>query len=230
MQARDVMTTTVVTTTADMPVPEAARLLLKHRISALPVLDGKGRLIGIVSEGDLTRRDGAGLRHPSWWLGLFARSNGEGVVRDYVQAHEKRVGDVMSREPISVNDDADVAEIARLLEERRIKRVPVLRKGKLVGIVSRADLVRAMVAQAPTKQRTAADQAARDQALKAIAALKLAPPACVNVIVAKGAIHLWGVVLSDEQAAALRRAVEGVAGGRRISDHLGRIEVGAGAA
>src|SRR5690606_8514615 len=140
MQASDVMSTPVISVTEDTSVAEVARLLLRHGISAMPVLGANGRLLGIVSEGDLVRRVESGTeREASWWLRLFGDS--EERVRDYAKTHGRRVTDVMTREVTTVNEDASLPEIAALLERRRIKRVPVMRGGEVVGIVSRANLL-----------------------------------------------------------------------------------------
>lgn len=138
MRARDVMTTTVHTVGPDTPVTEVAQLLLKHRISGAPVVDAEGRVLGVVSEGDLMRRPESGtIARRAWWLSLVA-SNDE-LARDYVKTHGTKAGDVMSQPVITVEADADLAAVAALLEKRRIKRLPVLQDGQLVGIVTRSN-------------------------------------------------------------------------------------------
>ena len=136
MQAKDVMTAKVVSVSKDTLIHEVVGLLLKYRISAVPVIDGTRQLVGIVSEGDLLRPEGtshAGARQPWWLAAVLAR---HGLSYDTLQS--RTAGDVMTRKVYSVDEDASLAEIAELLERRHIKRVPVLRNGKLVGIVSRA--------------------------------------------------------------------------------------------
>ena len=146
MQARDVMTSPVLSVTSDVTVQEIARLLLDRHISAVPVVDGEGILLGLVSEGDLIHRADAGTeRHPSWWLGLV--SDPEDDARSYLKSHGLRAGDVMTRNVVAVTEDAPIPEIAELLEKHRIKRVPVVRDGCVVGIVSRANLLQALVAR-----------------------------------------------------------------------------------
>jgi CBS domain-containing protein len=133
------MTTSVATVAAGATVRDAARLMLERRVSALPVLDEKGTVIGMVSEGDLVRRTELGTETAgSWWLVALT----EGAARDYRKTHAKAVRDVMSRPVFGVRPSASLGEIAKLMEQRRIKRVPVLEAGRLLGIVSRADLVR----------------------------------------------------------------------------------------
>jgi len=144
MQAQDVMTGWVATIGAGASVQEAARLMVERRISALPVVDEADRLVGMVSEGDLVRRAelGTGAAEGSWWLKVLA----ENTARDYVKAHGTAVSDVMSSPVVTVGRATPLREVARLLQEHRIKRVPVLEAGRLVGIVSRADLVRQLAA------------------------------------------------------------------------------------
>ena len=137
MQAKDVMTTDVVTVAPDTEVSDIARLLLERHISALPVVDGDGGVVGIVSEGDLLhRRETDTEKHRNWWLGFLVGN--EQRAAEYSKSHGTKASEIMSREVVTVNEDAQLGDIAELLEIRRIKRVPVLRDGKLVGIVSRA--------------------------------------------------------------------------------------------
>jgi CBS domain-containing protein len=141
MQARDVMTTGVATISTDSTVREAARAMLERRVSALPVLDEADRMVGIVSEGDLVRRVELGTEtQGSWWLLPLA----DGAARDYRKTHGVAVREVMSQPVIGVRPATPLAEVAALMQKHRIKRVPVLENGRLVGIVSRADLVRAL--------------------------------------------------------------------------------------
>ena len=154
MKARDVMTRRVVSVTQDTPTRAVAALLVASRISAVPVVDELGAPLGMVSEGDLVGRDETDREaRRDWWLTLFAE--GEMLHRDFLASlrlPDQPVKEVMSRPVISVGEDTDTREIARLLTSRNIKRVPVLRDGRIVGIVSRADLVRMLAdeAQRPT--------------------------------------------------------------------------------
>jgi len=147
MKARDVMTTQVVSVPADMPVRQIARLLLEKRISAVPVVNAYGFPVGMVSEGDLAGRDDHDREaRRDWWLGVLAE--GEEIppdLRAMIRIPDRKAGDVMSAPLVTVTEETDIAEIARLLAAHRIKRVPVVRNGQLVGIVSRADLLRSLV-------------------------------------------------------------------------------------
>ncbi len=159
MQAKDVMTSPVVTVGPDASVTDVARLLLERHISAAPVVDGSGTLLGVVSEGDLMRRPEAGTeRRPSWWLTLISEPQDE--AREYLKSHGLHARDVMTRHVLTVEEDASLQDIATLLEKHRIKRVPVMRAGKVVGIVSRANLLQALVAQSRPPAPQADDRAA----------------------------------------------------------------------
>ncbi|RIK90393.1 MAG: hypothetical protein DCC72_11785 [Burkholderiales bacterium] len=213
MQARDVMSTPVISVTEDASVADVARLLLRHGISAVPVLGADGRLLGIASEGDLVRRVESGTeREPSWWLRLFGDT--EERVRDYAKTHGRRVTDVMTREVTTVREDASLAEIAALLERHRIKRVPVMRGNEVVGIVSRANLLQGL-ASSPA-QAAAAEGEAGDRSLRARIDEEMRraglDTAFVNVVVTDGIAWLWGAVRSEGQLEAARIAAERVMG------------------
>ncbi len=221
MRAKDIMTHDVITIGADGKVAEAANLLLKNKISAVPVVDGDGRVLGIVSEGDLMRRAEAGTeRRGSWWLALVAEP--EGMARDYVKSHSERVADVMTKPAIVVAEDASVAEIAELLEKKKIKRVPVVSDGKLAGIVSRANLLQALVAAKgrPGAAPNVDDAAIRQAVLSELKGREWASIVALNVVVADGVVSLWGDIESENQRTALRVAAENVAGVKTVEDHL----------
>jgi len=144
MKAAEVMATSVISVRLDTPVTEIAEVLLANRISAVPVVNDKDVLVGIVSEGDLIRRVEAGTeRHRSWWLELLTGK--ETLAHEFVMSHARAAADVMTRPVVSVTPDTPLADIASLLEKHRIKRVPVAVNGKIVGIVSRANLIQALV-------------------------------------------------------------------------------------
>ena len=149
MKARDVMTSAIISATGDTPVRDIARLLLQNHISAIPILDRSGAPVGMVSEGDLIGRDETqrNARH-EWWLALLAE--GESLSPDFLSSfrHPERVAnDIMSRPVVTVGEDIDTGEIARLLAAHRIKRVPVVRNGQVIGIVSRENLLRTLVSE-----------------------------------------------------------------------------------
>jgi CBS domain-containing protein len=221
MKASDIMTSPVVTIGPDTPVRRIAALLLKHRISGVPVLE-HGRLVGFVSEGDLLHRQeiGTDRKAPagSWWLRLFSVS---ASAADYIKSHANRARDIMTREVVSVAADTPLAEIATLLEKRRIKRVTVLSEGNLVGIVSRANLVQAIATmRAPSSHATPpVDSAIRGRLLAELDHQSWWGGANSQVIVMDGIVHYWGVARSDDERAAARVAAENVPGVRAVEDH-----------
>lgn len=142
MKANDIMVTNVITVGPKTGVQDAARILLASRISAAPVVGGRGELLGIVNEGDLMRRSETDTeRHRSWWLDLFASN--ETLAGEFVKAYSCKDADVMTRDVITAAPDTSLDEIAALLEKYLIKRVPIVKDGKVVGIVSRANLLQA---------------------------------------------------------------------------------------
>lgn len=220
MKTKDIMTTTVITVAPETSVAEVARLLLDKHISAVPVLDVSGGLVGMVSEGDLMRRaEGAEHHQDSWWLRLV--SNPSERASDYVKSRGRSAGDVMTRDVVSVTEDTPVGQVAHLQETKQIKRVPVLRDGKLVGIVSRADLLRAVVARRDIQPATssAADQTIRRRILEKFNQSDWAPASRLSVLVDDGIAQIWGLVDSKEQRDALRVAAENVAGVRGVEIH-----------
>ena len=224
MQARDIMTISVISVPLEGQIEDAVRLMLDHNISALPVVDAEGDLKGLVSEGDLMRRvrETDGPRR-SWWLEVLGGSGD--AARDFVKLKSHRVEDVMTRDVVSVEEDTNVAEIARLLEKHRIKRVPVVRFDKVVGIVSRANLLHALSAlQGGVLPEPSED----DRVLRAKIeeALKEVPGAAVNLInytVEKGNVAVWGVADSNFEENAIRVAVENVPGVRTVDVKMGRL-------
>ena len=217
MQAQDVMTTKVVTVAPDTPVTEIAELLVERQISAVPVVSDDGRLLGVVSEGDLIHGLGQEGAKRSWWLDLLASPQTRAEA--YLKGHGRLASDVMTRGVISVAPDTPLPEIARLLEARQIKRVPVLRDGALVGIVSRADLLRGFSLH-PAAGTSADDRELRERLTVELEQAGLTWHPYVNIVVNDGAVHLWGVVPTPEEAEALRAAAEQVAGVARVESHL----------
>ena len=221
MRAMDVMTSEVLTVDENASVPAVAKLLAERGISAVPVVDKKNRVIGMVSEGDLLHRAETGTeRRGSWWLEMMASTNK--LAGDYVKSHSGRVKDVMTRDVISVIDTTPVADIAVLLETNRIKRVPVMQDGKLVGIVSRANLVRAlaMTIDGQASGTEADDRSIRDKLLAELKAQRWAEVSPANVTVKDGVVHLWSSYLSEQEKRALVVAAENTPGVRRVEDHM----------
>ena len=220
MRAMDVMTSEVITVEEDASVQMVAKLLAERGISAIPVVDSENRVIGMVSEGDLLHRTETGTeRCRSWWLDMMASTNKP--AGDYIKSHSGKVKDVMTRDVISVIDTTPVADIAVLLETNRIKRVPVMHDGKLVGIVSRANLVRALAMTITQASGSEADDLSiRDKLLAELKAQRWAEVSPANVTVKDGVVHLWSSYLSEQEKRALVVAAENTPGVRRVEDHM----------
>jgi CBS domain-containing protein len=220
MRAKDVMTSPVVTVTPDATVQEIAKLLIERGISAVPVIDQGGRVIGIVSEGDLMRRvEGAAERHRSWWLRLFSDATTDAA--EYVKSHGRRAADVMTRDVVTVGEDTPLHEIAALLEQRRIKRVPVVRDGRVVGIVSRANLLHGLATRSTdTPVPSADDEAIRTRILTTLRDEVGGMTQFVNVVVNNGVVDLWGMAESAEVARAIQVAAENTPGVRDVRQRV----------
>lgn len=221
MRAIDVMTSDVITTDENASVQAAAKLLVEHSISAVPVVDKDNRVIGMVSEGDLLHRAETETEQwGSWWLDMMPSRNR--LATEYIKSHSDKVKDVMTRGVISVTEATAVADIAVLLETHRIKRVPVLRDGKLVGIVSRANLVRALAMTSNERrgQTEADDRVIRDNLLAALKAQKWAEVSPANITVKNGIVHLWSSYLSEQERRALVLLAQSTPGVRRVEDHM----------
>ncbi|WP_445156972.1 CBS domain-containing protein [Halomonas sp. E14] len=228
MQAVDVMTPKVVTVSPDTDVREIARLLLEHNISAVPVVDDGDKVLGIVSEGDLMRRIENGTERKSWWLkSIFSAANN---ANDYIKSHARRASEIMTRDPITIPEDMPLARVAKLLEKHRIKRVPVVREGRLVGIVSRANLLRGFSATAPDAVTpvSTSDREIREAILREVDQNTGVWVDRINVIVTEGAVQLWGLVESQEERLAVQVAAENTPGVTSVENHLGFLPRGVG--
>jgi CBS domain-containing protein len=222
MKARDIMAVNVMTVGPEASVRQAAEILFKNRISALPVVDEHGGLIGIISEGDLVRR--AELEtddRRSWWLELFVRESKENLAIEYVRSHARKVKDVMTRRVITASPTTPLRNIAALLEKHRIKRVPILAKGRVVGIVSRANLIQALAGlREEDRQSVTSDSMIRKKVMARFKSELWSKHALLNATVQDGAVTLWGVVDSEAEKEAARVAAEQVVGVREIENNL----------
>ena len=224
LTAADVMTTEVITVTPETPVRDIAALLREKRISGVPVVSSDNTVVGIVSEGDLiSHAEIVGERRRSWWLRLFDNPNA--LAHEYTKAHGRVARDIMSSRLITVDPAASLAEIAHKLETHRIKRVPVVRDGKLEGIVTRANLLQAMATVEIAKSASAGDRAIREQLLGRLATEPWANLALKNIMVQNGVVHLWGFVENEEERRALRIAAQNVPGAKSVEDHLQRYHI-----
>jgi CBS domain-containing protein len=230
MNASDIMTREVVSVGPDAAIGDAIRRMLDHRISGLPVVDSGGKVVGMLTEGDLLRRGETGTeRHRSRWLEFLL---GPGRLADeYVRTHGRKVGEIMTEHVVSAAEDTPLSEIVRLMEHRRVKRLPVLRGGALVGIISRADLVRALarlVAEEPAF--TSPDNEIRQRVLSELERAAWAPRAGITVVVKDGVVELDGVILNEKEREALRVAAENVPGVKAVRDRLVWVEPVSGTA
>lgn len=221
MKVSDIMTTRLVTVLPTTTVFDAAALMIKHHISGLPVIDEAGNIVGLLSESDLLHRVETGTGKPQRsWFAEFLHSNRK-LAAEYLKENALKVGDIMTANVVCVASSASLAEAADLLERHHIKRVPVVADGKLVGIVSRSNLVSALARAAqPSPEVIAADEAIRAGVMQALDGHRWAM-STENVVVKDGVVHLWGVVNSEEERKAILVCTKRVAGVKEVEDHLG---------
>jgi CBS domain-containing protein len=222
MRVGDVMTRNVVSIRSNDTIVNAAHLMLQNRISGLPVVDAEGGLVGMVTEGDFLRRSeiATDRRRPKWIEFVL----GPGRLADeYTHASGRKVEEVMTQDPVTVSEDDSVATVVDLMERKRVKRLPVLRGGKIVGIISRANLVRALVSLAQdSKTPAGGDAVIREQILAAFVAQPWAPR--IDVTVKDGVVDLWGTITDDRERKACLVVAENVGGVRRVRDHIVWVE------
>ena len=220
MKAMDVMVRDVITVGPDDTVADAAKLIAQNDVSALPVVDEDGHLVGIISEGDLMNREeiGTEVHHP-WWI--EAVTPAATLATEFAKSHGKRVDEVMSDDVITATEEAPLSEIAALLERNRIKRVPILRDGKLVGIVSRSNLVQALASNGAPVASEDKSRTIRNELLSRLAEQQSWTDfGSRNVIVTDGKVHLWGLISSDAERKALIALAEGVPGVTQVVDEM----------
>jgi len=228
MKAFEIMTRKPISVTPETTIIEAAQLMLGHHFSGLPVTDAKGSVVGIVTEGDLLRRIETGTeRHRPRWLELLV---GPGrLAHDYADSHARKVGEVMTSEVAWVAPEEPLEGVVKLMEKRGIKRVPVVEANRLVGIVSRADLVHALVSGLKQEAEAAAtaplsDADIRKNILAIIDKEPWGPRFSIDVSVDNGVVHLNGTVTDDRERTALTVAAETVPGIKSVHDHLLWVE------
>ncbi len=219
MNAKDIMATTVVAVRPDTSVNDVASLLAKRRISAVPVIDNESGLVGIVSEDDLIHRDEFGnARHPAWWLRLLDADQEKAIA--YVKSHGRIASDVMTRNVVTVEPETSLKDVAKILETRRIKRVPVVQNGKVIGIVSRANLLQALAMDKVNHTIAVDDEIIRRLILNVLRTKTGLGGHNINVIVSEGVVHLWGAVHSEDERRAVVIAAESARGAKQIEDNL----------
>jgi CBS domain-containing protein len=223
MNASDVMSRNVISVSRDTTIATAIRLMLDNQISGLPVIDA-GKLVGILTEGDLLRRSETGTeRHRPRWLEILM---GPGrLAGEYVRTHGRKVEEIMTRQLVSVAPDTPLDEVVALMERRRIKRVPVLDGDTPIGIVSRADLLRALARTLEEQPAAAADdEEIRERILAELAKVRWVPRDGLTITVADGIVGLDGVILEEKEREALRVAAENVPGVKAVEDRLVWVE------
>jgi CBS domain-containing protein len=220
MKAADLMTSFVVTVRPDATIDYAAQLMLQYRISGLPVTDSDGAVLGIVTESDLLRRAETGTekRHTRWVSFLIGPGR---LAQEYVRTHGRKVGEVMTERMFTVTSQTPLADLVALMETKHVKRVPVMDQGRLVGIVSRADVMAALVGLLSEKPAGAAtDAEIRDQILAEIDRQPWGPREGLDVIVTNGVAVLKGMIPDEREREALRVVAENVPGVKAVHDRL----------
>jgi len=220
MKAQDVMVSPVITAGENETVRDVAKLLITKRISAVPVVDSSGELVGIVTEADLLHRAEAGTERPlSWWLSLL--SGDRALADDYVKSHAVKVKDVMTRDVKTAAPDTPLVEIADLFEAQHIKRVPIVTKGgDLVGIVSRTNIIQAVASARPRLEISPSDAMIRKKLMDELKKQPWSHVHRLNVTVTAGVVDLWGLVESEKERQAIRVAAETITGIAGVNDHL----------
>jgi CBS domain-containing protein len=227
MRAHQIMTRPVITVTPDTTVVKAANTMLYRHISGLPVVDAAGKLVGIVSEGDFIRRSEIGTQRKRGKFLKFILGAGK-EASDFVHEHGGKVGEIMTSEPLTISEDAELEEIVELMEKHHVKRLPVMRGDKLVGIVSRSNLLQAVASLArQIPDPTADDDHIRNRIIDAIEKQDWCPFG-LSVIVRDGIVHLSGVITDERARQATIVAAEDVSGVTKVHDHLCWVETNSG--
>jgi len=225
MNAADVMTRHVISVPPDASIEDAVKLMLDRGISGLLVVDAAGLLAGVVTEGDLLRRSELGTgRQRSWWLRLLVSPGRQ--AEEFTHAHGRKVSDVMTTDVVSVDGDASLREIVELMEKHRIKRVPVTQQDKVIGVCSRADLLRALAVTEHKAPPPAPgdDRAVRNHLLDALEKESWTPLATLNVTVTDGTVDLWGTISDEQERRAITVIAENTPGVKKVTDHLVYVE------
>jgi CBS domain-containing protein len=227
MQAKDVMTHPVISISTQSSILEAVGLMLQHKISGLPVFDELRNLVGVVTEGDFLRRvETDTLRRRPRWIELIV---GPGkLAEEYVRASTRNVSEVMTTEVHAVSEDAPLSEIVTLMEQNRIKRVPVMRGNEVVGIVTRANLLRALINAAKQRLSSTDDATIRGRLLSHLAEQKWVPVGTIDVVVRNGNVTLSGFITDERERRALCIAAENIPGVKNVEDQLAWLVPGTG--
>ena len=228
MKAADVMTREILSVAPDASVLEAVRLMLQHKISGLPVIDAAGRLQGILTEGDFLRRVETGTERKRSRFVEFLLGPGR-LAEEYTHASGRRVSEVMTPDVQTVTEDAPLEQVVHLMERHRVKRIPVVRGDKVVGIGTRKNLMRALVSFTLSAQPVAAgDAQIRERLLAELRKHAWAPVGLIDIAVKDGVVKLSGALTDERERQAIRIAAENIPGVKKVEDHLIWIEPNTG--
>ena len=218
MLTRDIMTSPAVTVGPDASVLEVAKTLVAHRISGVPVVDKRGRLVGIVSEGDLMRRRELGTEpHQPWWMAFATPVS---IDKEYHKAVADSVDEVMTKRVVTVREDVSIIKVAELLASHGVKCLPVVRGGECVGVVSRADLVRALALLETDNALSTTDSELLNEVRDRLRQSHISSPAQMNIIARDGVVNIWGTITDEALLLPLIDAIKGVPGVKVVKDHI----------
>lgn len=226
MLVQEVMTVPVISIQPSAPINEAARIMLEHRVSGLPVVEADGSLVGIISEGDFLRRQEIKTddKTPSWWQEFFMRAGR--AADEYVRSHARTVSDVMTRKVLTLDQMMKLSDAVKLMDRHHIKRLPVVEDGRLIGILSRSDLMR-IVAQshvADSADSVFDDEAIRQAVMKELSRQPRSGRGLIHVAVDSGKVRLTGTVYDESTRVAARVAAENVSGVKSVDEQIDWIE------
>jgi CBS domain-containing protein len=229
MLIKDVMTKSVISIDPTASIKDALRLMIAYRISGLPVVDANGRFVGIITEGDFVRRGEIETQGPglSWWQDLVAHPGK--AAQDYIRTHARIVSDVMTRAVVTIRPDASLGEAADFMAEYKVKRLPVVLDGKLVGIFARSDFMRALAQALAGDTETVEDSKIQAAVLAELTRQRWSHEGSIQVSVRDGVVGLTGIVFNADASRAAKVAAENVAGVRSVRNELILIEAISGA-
>lgn len=225
MQVADVMTRNVISVTPNTTLSEAIDTMVRSHVSGLPVIADDGRLVGILTEGDLLRRAELGTQEPraNWFTAFFKAGH---LAQTYAQSHGRRVDEIMTPDVVAIAPNARLEEAVRLMKQHDIKRLPVINDGRVVGLLSRADLVRTLAEflRTPYEEPPASDDSIRAAIEAELKAQPWAPVATVRVKVRDGQVELCGAITDESLRNAIRIIAENAPGVRSVLDNINWIE------
>ena len=227
MNAGDIMSRTIIAVREQAPLEQAVRLMIDNRISGLPVLDADGRAVGILTEGDLIRRveTGTAGKPPGWFETIFAPGR---LADDYVRTHGRRVSEVMTPDVVTVEEATPLQDVAETMRTKKVKRLPVTRAGLVVGIISRADLVKVLADKLEAAVETGDDTSVRDAIMAELRRHSWVPLRSITISVSEGVAAIDGVVFDDRQRQAIAVAAENTAGVKSVDNRLIVVEPNTG--